>query len=236
MLTKDMFNKSPIRVLDKTINGGLGKGNLGVFAARKGVGKTATLVHLAIDRILGGENILHISFADDPRHIENWYLQVFNELAGLYHLENKLENYNSLRKNRLILHLKKSALQFTAIRSSIEQLITHADFIPNVIITDGYPFADASTTELQEWKNLAQQRQVEIWFSATLHRDNMAFDEHGIPFPVNRFKDLFSVIIMMQPAPEHIDFKLLKVHDSKDLDKLRLKLDPKTLLVSNYRA
>ena len=69
MLTKEMLNKSPIRILEKTIQGGLGKGNLAVFTARKGVGKTATLVHMAIDRILGGEKVLHLSLSDDPHHI-----------------------------------------------------------------------------------------------------------------------------------------------------------------------
>ncbi|MBN1540821.1 AAA family ATPase [candidate division KSB1 bacterium] len=236
MLTKEMLNKSPIRILEKTLQGGLGKGNLGVFTARKGVGKTATLVHMAIDRILGGERVLHLSFADDPQHIETWYLQVFNELAKAYRLENKMDSYNQLQKNRLIFHLKKTDLQFSLIRDGIEKLTTHTGFVPDIIITDGYPFDTVANDDLQHWKSLAADKKSEIWFSATLHRENMALDAEGIPFPVNRFKDLFSVIIMLQPAPEHTEFKLLKLHNTPDPDKLRLKLDPQTLLVSNYRV
>ena len=57
MLKSQLIKKSPIRVLDKTIHGGLGAGNLGAFTARKGVGKTASLVHVATDKMLRGEKV-----------------------------------------------------------------------------------------------------------------------------------------------------------------------------------
>ncbi len=70
MLKTELIQRSPIRVLEKSIHGGLKKGELGVFTARKGVGKTACLAHVALDDLLRGNNVLHISFADNPRHIE----------------------------------------------------------------------------------------------------------------------------------------------------------------------
>ena len=57
MEVNEIISKSPIRVFEESINGGLGRGNLGVLTSRQGVGKTACLVHLAIDKILRGENI-----------------------------------------------------------------------------------------------------------------------------------------------------------------------------------
>ena len=53
---------------------------------------------------------------------------------------------------------------------------------------------------------------------------------------MNQFADLFSVIIMLNPISDYVDFQLLKDHDSEDMEKLRLKLDPKTLMISNHRA
>jgi len=82
----------------------------------------------------------------------------------------------------------------------------------------------------------AESRKVEIWFSATLHRENLQLDEHGVPAPVNNFYDIFSVIIMLNPKQDHVDFNLLKAHDATNLDKLRLKLDPRTLLIANHRV
>jgi KaiC/GvpD/RAD55 family RecA-like ATPase len=88
MIKKELIQRSPIRILEKSIHGGLGKGNLGVFTARKGVGKTACLVHVAVDKLLRDQKVLHISFADDPHHIESCYNQVFNEAARAYGIEN----------------------------------------------------------------------------------------------------------------------------------------------------
>jgi len=236
MVKKELVKRSPIRVLEKSIHGGLGKGKIGVFTARKGVGKTACLVHFAIDKLINDQKVLHISFAEEPHHIESWYKQVFNEVAKAYKLENTSIFYNEIVPNRIILHYKKTSYNFEIIRQSIERIIRDGAFLPEMIIVDGFDFEANDPAQLSHWKELAQERNAEIWFSATLHMENMQFDERGIPAPVNRFTDLFSVIIMLLPMQDHIDLKLLKDNDSMDLEKLRLKLDPHTMLIANRRA
>ena len=49
MHRKEINERSPMRVLEQSIHGGLGRGNLGVVVARHGVGKTAFLVGVALD-------------------------------------------------------------------------------------------------------------------------------------------------------------------------------------------
>jgi len=49
MIMEDLISRSPLRILENSIHGGLGKGNIGVLASRKGVGKTACLVHIATE-------------------------------------------------------------------------------------------------------------------------------------------------------------------------------------------
>jgi hypothetical protein len=44
MHRKDLNERSPLRLLEKSIHGGLGRGNIGVVAARRGLGKSAVLV------------------------------------------------------------------------------------------------------------------------------------------------------------------------------------------------
>ena len=43
----------------------LGRGEFGALTARAGVGKTSFLVQLALDKMLRGRNVLHISI-DEP--------------------------------------------------------------------------------------------------------------------------------------------------------------------------
>ena len=104
MLRDELIKRSPIRIFEKTIHGGIGKGNLGVFTGRKGVGKTACLVHLAVDKLLMKKKVLHISFSEDPHHIEKWYDQTFQEIAQAYKLENVLNNHDQIISNRLIMN------------------------------------------------------------------------------------------------------------------------------------
>jgi len=236
MLKKELLSRSPIRILEKSIHGGLGRGNIGVFAGRKGVGKTASLVHVAIDQMLKEKHVLHITFADDAHHIEKWYRHVFQEVSTMYKLNDPYEIYDEIKHHRLIIHFKQPDIAFDKMKKDIDVFTENMNFHPELYIVDGFPFPQKSEEDLIKWKQLAGEQKIEVWFSATLHRDNLEFDRKGIPAPINRFSESFSVIIMLEPESHYIDLKLLKDHNSEDLEKLRLKLDPKTLLIANHRV
>ncbi len=234
MLRKELIKRSPIRILEKTTHGGLGAGNLGVFAARKGVGKTACMVHLATDCMLNDKRVIHISFAEEPSHIKRWYKQVFDEVARSYQLENPLDNFDQMIRNRLILHFRQAELE--QVKFNIEQFVTTTDFRPHLFIVDGFSFYKAKEEDFVFWKEFAAAYDAEIWFSATLHRHALDLDEKGIPAPVHHFAAYLSLIIMLNPTANYVDLQLLKDHDNQDVGKLMLKLDPKTLLIANHRV
>jgi len=50
--------RSPVRLLEKSLHGGLGDGNLGVVLAGHGVGKSSFLVGVGIDELLRGGTVL----------------------------------------------------------------------------------------------------------------------------------------------------------------------------------
>jgi hypothetical protein len=236
MVKTELNQRSPIRVLEKSIHGGLGRGNLGVFASKKGVGKTACLAHVALDCLLRGEKVLHVSFADNPSHIESWYEHVFQEMAATFRLEDVRDVHDEIVSNRLIVHFRQSDRTLQQIRTHIDTVTTGSGFMPSVIVVDGFSFTAAADADWTLWKEIAAERKVEIWFSATLPPGEIVTDAAGIPAPVAAGKQFFSVIILLHPLQDHIDLKLLKDHDSTDLDKLRIKLDPRTLLIANHRA
>jgi len=229
MIKHDLIKRSPIRILEQTIHGGLGKGNLGVFIAKKGVGKTACLVHFATDHLLRGETALHISFADDPHHIANWYHQVYEEVAAAYKLENASDIFEDSLHHRLIVHFKQPDVTLDHVEKKLNVYIKEGGFNPQIIIVDGYCFAQPA--DLGKWQQLAQQYQAEIWFSATLPADGTTAADFIKPF-----NEYFTVIIELSAQPDHIDFSLLKDHAASVPDKLRLRLDPGTLLIANRRV
>ena len=61
MYRKEVNAQSPLRILERSIHGGLGKGKLGVVMARAGTGKTACLVQLGLDDLMRDKNVLHIA-------------------------------------------------------------------------------------------------------------------------------------------------------------------------------
>lgn len=236
MIKEELIKRSPLRIFEQTLNGGLAAGDLGVLTARKGVGKTASLVHIATDKLLRGQNVLHISFADDPKHIINWYEQVFREVAKAYRLENVMDVHDDLVRHRLILHFKNSHITFPEIENNIDQMTAGLQGHPDTIIIDGYDFEHEKPEALNVWKEYAERKGVAIWFSATLHREHLDMDNNGIPAPVNRYNEMFSIIIMLHPLADYIEFKLLKSDSALRDQKLHVKLDPQTLLISNHRV
>ncbi len=67
MLKKELILQNPLRFLENETGDILLEGGFGAVLARAGVGKTAILVQLALNTILKGKNVLHISL-DDGTH------------------------------------------------------------------------------------------------------------------------------------------------------------------------
>src|SRR5512143_625271 len=89
MYAKEVNEHSPLRILEKSTHGGLGKGNLGVVMARAGVGKTACLVQIGLDDLMRGRDVLHVALGQTLEHVQSWYDALFDDLALRTRLEDK---------------------------------------------------------------------------------------------------------------------------------------------------
>ena len=87
MHRKFLNARSPLRLLEKGLHGGLGRGNLGLLLAGHGVGKTPFLVGVALDDLLRGERALHVALDQTVSHVRAYYDTVFEELATTTQLE-----------------------------------------------------------------------------------------------------------------------------------------------------
>ena len=61
MYRKFLNARSPLRLLEKGLHGGLGPGNLGIVIGGPGVGKASFLVGVALDELLRSGRVLHVS-------------------------------------------------------------------------------------------------------------------------------------------------------------------------------
>jgi hypothetical protein len=228
---EELIKRSPLRLLEKSISGGLGHGNIGVLASRKGVGKTACLVHIAADKLLQGKHIIHVSYASRVDHIINWYEDIFKEIAKKPGMKSALEMYDELIRNRVIMNFKQEGTRTEQVLKSLEAMIVHGQFGAETVIVDGLDFSQAGPEDLRKFKDFAGRLGLEVWFSASLRGDEPLFDERGIPFMLKDHLGAIDVLISLQHHGDHVHFSLVKDHDRLAPKDMRLKLDPKTLLI-----
>lgn len=232
MYTKEINERSPLRVFENSIHGGLGKGNLGVVMSRAGVGKTACLIGIALDDLMRGRKVLHIAFGDSVEHVREFYNEIFEDLRKTTHMDDAAETHLTVEQSRMI-HTYKGT-EFSAGKLEKDTLFykDHANFQPEVVVVDCFDFENASETDLTALKDYAKNHNVELWLTAVTHRDQAITSNHGIPNPVARFEAWISVIVVLEPADSKVTLRLLKDHDNKNLEDLHLQLDPRTLLLS----
>jgi len=82
MIKEELLRRSPIRLLEKSIQGGLAAGEMGIVASQRGVGKTSVLVQIALDRLLQGRKVIHVSFVQHRQNVLIWYDDIFEEFTS----------------------------------------------------------------------------------------------------------------------------------------------------------
>jgi len=229
---EELIRLSPLRVLERSISGGLGKGNVGVLASRKGVGKTACLVHIAADKLLQDRHVIHVSYSSRVDHIVTWYADIFKEIAKKPKMRSALDEFDELIRNRVIMNFKQDGARTDQVLHSLEAMIVHANFRAETVIVDGLDFAQAGPDDIRKFKDFAGRLGLEVWFSASLRKDDPLFDDRGIPFELKGHLDVVDVLISLQHHGDHVHFNLVKDHERLAPKDLRLKLDPTTLLIA----
>jgi hypothetical protein len=232
MLKEELIAKSPVRLLEKSIEGGLKAGNIGVIASRKGIGKTSVLVQIALDKLLQGEKVIHVSFTAHTSYVISWYENIFSELAKRKNLEKFDDVKDALVKNRVIMNFAQEAVTIDQILHSLRAMIQEGGFKATTLIVDGYDFTKAAADRFAKVKAFAEESGLEVWYSATLSGDEPLLDKHNVPLLLKDFLDSISVLILLEPKAEYIHFTVIKDHALMNPQDLKLKLDTKTLLIA----
>lgn len=232
MVKAELIKRSPLRILEKSIRCGLGKGRIIVLAARKGVGKTACLVHISTDKLFQDVPVIHVSYAARVDCILRWYEDIFREIAKRRRLEEAMGVHDEIIRNRVIMNFKQDAAHTDQVLRSVEAMIDHGNFAANCIIVDGYDFARSSAEDLLKFKDFAHKAGVEIWFSASLKGKEPLFDEKGIPHELKGYMDQIDVLITLRYQDGHVRLRLVKDCGYVAAGDLKIRLDPKTLLIS----
>jgi predicted ATP-dependent serine protease len=218
--------RSPLRLLEKGLHGGLGKGSLGLVLAGPGVGKTSFLVGVALDDLLRSVPVLHVALDHNVQHVRDHYDTVFEELANTTHLENASVVRAEIDKLRRIRVYQHGAFDAKRLREALA-LEAELGLRPQIVVVDGLDVAHRTDTELEEWATAARESDVELWMAANAGSERIA----ELPAPLVPLARHFGVILALEPNGGSVALRALKDHDNPDVAALHVALDPKTLLL-----
>jgi len=227
---KGLISVGPLRILEKSSRRGLGPGNLGALIARAGVGKSACLIHFALDKIFRQERLVHVSLKEHPEKVTSYYDVIYHDLIKALNIKDDSEYRTLIDKNRMILAYLNHSFDLRRLQANLKNLTEQLQFRPDALIVDGLDFEEAERELFEGLKTIAQESSLEIWLSALSHRHITETNERGIPHPCNKLDDLLSIILQLKPETSGLFLSLLKDHDGLGNPDISVKLDPNTFL------
>ena len=176
------------------LNGGLGRGEIGVVTAPTGVGKSHMLVSLGAAAVKKGKNVIHYTFeltenATGLRYDSNICMVPSNEVPD--RADEVREAYSEMEGlGRIIIkEYPTGTATVQTLRSHIEKLSLKG-FIPDLLVID---YADIMRSSRQyesmrhelkkvyeDLRNLAMEKNIPIWTASQSNRDSASSDIVGL--------------------------------------------------------
>ncbi len=234
MYRKEVNERSPLRIFERSIHGGLGAGNLGVVMARAGVGKTAFLVQVGLDDLLREKQVLHVAVGQTVEHVQAWYYALFDDLAQLVGLENRAAIRAEVGRRSVIqAYPGETHVDPDQLEKALDLYGQHASFRPAAILLDGWDWsgpAETRAAELTRLKEIAGRAGAELWVAAQTKRMDSPEHPVQVPPPCSDFASLIDVAVFLEPhAGAHVSVRILKDHDNPNVPEIHLALDPDTM-------
>lgn len=223
----DLVVNNPLRALglDEKAQG---KESMGLVMARAGLGKTAILVQFALDCMLLGNKVLHVSIGEGVDKTRAWY----DDILALLTDGEKIETIPEIMGNRMIMTFKESSFSKAVFVERLEDLVKQGIYQPECLIVDGYDFESNTKESLEDFRKIMTEQGLKmIWFSAVIHRGDGRVSAAGVPAPCHEVDGLFDTVLMIKPEGDEMKLDILKC-DAGTIDPgTTLLLDPSTMLL-----
>ncbi len=224
-----LVKQNPLRVVD------LGSKNnqMGLVMARAGLGKTALLVQIALDSILRGNRVVHVSIGDSIDKTRLWYDDIIQVILQDGSVSNPHELIDMVQRHRMIMTFKESAFTRARLEERLNDLILQDIFKPRCIVIDGFDFGGADRAALEDIKELMESMSLQAWFSVVSHRNDDRVSPAGVPAPCHEDDDIFDTVILLNPEADVIKLDILRSTSELPEGAGELTLDPSTMLVKS---
>jgi hypothetical protein len=212
----EVYEGSPIGVLSAAHGRGLEAGQVGVVTARAGVGKSALLVHVALNELLRERKVLHVAVSDTVDSARAHYDTVIRAVARSGQARDWNQALVAAERHRMIHSYMDKGFQLASLEASLKMLAEVMQFEPALIVVDGLNDTEAHLAEL---KGLAERLSVPIWAACRASSGQTTADAWNYA----------SLSLRLTPDGRNVR---LSMHRSSDDDQpLEVSLDSNTMLV-----
>ena len=234
MLKNDLILKNPLGAFSADPNASENNKRMGLVMARAGLGKTAILVQIALDNMLKGKQVLHVSIGQNIEKTKAWYDDILTDIAFGSKAESLNDLQNEVMRNRMIMTFNESSFSRPKLEERLNDLIYQDIFRPSCMVIDGLDFAKADREFLEDMRDLQRKAEMNVWFSALTHRDKSEVSSEGIPAPCNEVADIFESVILLEAqsgGDNKIFLNILKDSTGCVEPGKSLRLDPTSMIV-----
>lgn len=185
--TRDTI-KTPWDVINDVMDGGLGKGELGVVVAPAGIGKTWFLQSIGADAVKRGKSVVHYTLELNQAYVGLRYDTIFTGIptANLKYSMSDVEKVvNKLTGNLLIKYFPTRTASVQTLSAHLKNLELH-DKMPDVVVVD---YADIlrDTSGVKDYRlqlgniyedlrGLAGEYDIPIWTASQANRSSLEED------------------------------------------------------------
>ena len=177
---------TPWDVINELLDGGLGKGELGVMVAPAGIGKSWALMNIGADAVKKGKTVLHYTLELNEAYVGLRYDSVITGIANqnLKHYQDDIkEQLEKIKGELIIKHYPTKTVSVMGIRAHVEKCIMQ-DKKPDVIIVD---YADLIRGHGQEKRHelegiyedlrgMAGEYEIPVWTASQANRSALEED------------------------------------------------------------
>ena len=181
--------ETPWEVLNELTDGGLGKGELGVFVAPAGIGKSWGLINIGANAVKKGLTVIHYTLELNEAYVGLRYDSVITGIANqnLKHYQSQVkEELEKLEGELIIKYYPTKTVSVLGLRGHIEKCIMQGKK-PDVVIVD---YADLLRGHGQEKRHelegiyedlrgMAGEYEIPVWTASQANRSALEEDVIG---------------------------------------------------------
>jgi len=205
-------------------------GQLGAIAARAGVGKSTCLVCIALDELIRGEQVLHVSLDTPVDHVRASYDATIDALRDRDPASMPSSLRLEIERRRVIHSFLGGAFVPAKLREAFGFLAENMDFRPSTVVVDAFPFSSAPAGHVPELRSIVGDVGARLWMSALTSRSEGLDATTGLPESLSSLDEHLGVVVRMVPQGDEVSLQLLKHGDERVPRQLPDVLDPTTML------